>query len=73
MVRYPETGKYRHARLFVLTLGFSRKSARLLAFKSSTRIWSELHERAFRRLGGAPKVVVNRPRSEWRTPPRAQM
>ena len=58
MVRQPETGKYRRTRLFVLTLGFSRKSVRLLAFKSSTRIWAELHERAFRRLGGAPKVVV---------------
>ncbi len=58
MVRHPETGKYRRTRLFVLTLGFSRKSVRLLTFKSSTRIWAELHERAFRRLGGAPKVVV---------------
>ena len=27
-------------------------------FKSSSRIWAELHERAFRRLGGAPRVVV---------------
>jgi transposase len=58
MVRYAETGKYRRTRLFVLTLGFSRKSVRLLAFKSSTRIWAELHERAFRRLGGASNVVV---------------
>jgi len=58
MVRHPETGKYRRTRLFVLTLGFSRKSVRLLTFKSSTRIWAELHERAFRVLGGAPRVVV---------------
>jgi transposase len=58
MVRYPETGKYRRTRLFVMTLGFSRKSVRLLTFKSSTRIWAELHERALRRLGGAPKVCV---------------
>jgi hypothetical protein len=58
MVRHPETGKYRRTRLFVMTLGFSRKSVRLLTFKSSTRIWAELHERAFRRLGGVPKVVV---------------
>ncbi len=58
MVRHPETGKYRRTRLFVLTLGFSRKSVRLLAFKSSTRIWAELHEQAFRRLGGVPHVVV---------------
>ena len=27
-------------------------------FKSSTRTWAELHERAFRRLGGAVRVVV---------------
>ena len=58
MVRHPETGKYRRTRLFVMTLGYSRKSVRLLTFKSSSRIWAELHERSFRRLGGAPRVVV---------------
>jgi transposase len=58
MVRDPETGKYRRTRLFVLTLGYSRKAIRLLVFKSSSRIWAELHEKAFRRLGGAPKVIV---------------
>jgi len=30
MVRDPKTGKYRRTRLFVLTLGCSRKSVRLL-------------------------------------------
>jgi transposase len=58
MVRQPETGKYRRTRLFVFTLGHSRKSVRLISFRSSSRIWAELHERAFRRLGGAPRVVV---------------
>lgn len=58
MVRDPDTGKYRRTRLFVLTLGFSRKSVRLLSFRSSSRIWSELHETAFRRLGGSPRIVV---------------
>ena len=58
MVRDPQTGKYRRTRLFVLTLGFSRKSVRLLVWKSSTRTWAELHEIAFRRLGGAVRVVV---------------
>jgi transposase len=58
MVRDPQTGKYRRTRLFVLTLGCSRKSVRFLAFRSSARIWAELHEKAFRRLGGAPRVVV---------------
>ena len=58
MVRDPDTGKYRRTRLFVLTLGCSRKSVRLLVFKSSTRVWAELHEKAFRRLGGSPRIVV---------------
>jgi len=58
MVRHPVTGKYRRTRLFVFTLGYSRKSVRLLTFQSSTRRWAELHEEAFRRLGGAVRVVV---------------
>ena len=58
MVRNRETGKYRRTRLFVMTLGYSRKSVRLIVERSSTRIWAELHERAFRRLGGAVQVVV---------------
>jgi transposase len=58
MVRHPQSGKYRRTRLFVLTLGYSRKSVRLLTWRSSARIWSELHEKAFRRLGGSPRVVV---------------
>jgi transposase len=58
MVRDPETGKYRRTRLFVLTLGYSRKSVRFLVFRSSAQIWAELHERAFRRLGGSPRVLV---------------
>jgi hypothetical protein len=32
MVRDPQNGKYRRTRLFVLTLGYSRKSVRLLVF-----------------------------------------
>ncbi len=58
MVREPHTGKHRRTRLFVLTLGHSRKSVRLLVFRSSSRAWAELHEKAFRRLGGATRVVV---------------
>jgi transposase len=27
-------------------------------WQSSAQTWAELHERAFRRLGGAPKVIV---------------
>jgi len=58
MVRDPQTGKYRRTRLFVLTLGYSRKAVRMLVFRSSSRTWAELHEKAFRRLGGAVRVVV---------------
>jgi len=57
-VRDPDSGKYRRTRLFVLTLGYSRKSVRLLVFRSSTQTWAELHEQAFRRLGGVTRTVV---------------
>src|SRR5947208_4404372 len=57
-VRDAETGKYRRTRLFVLTLGYSRKAVRLLTFRSSSQVWAELHETAFRRLGGVTRVVV---------------
>jgi transposase len=58
MVRDSASGKYRRVRLFVLTLGYSRKSVRLLVFRSSSQIWAELHEKAFRRLGGVTRVLV---------------
>ena len=58
MVRHPVTGKYRRVRLFVLTLGYSRKSVRLLVGQSSAQVWAALHERAFRRLGGTVRVIV---------------
>jgi transposase len=58
MVRDAATGKYRRTRLFVLTLGYSRKSVRLLVWRSSAQVWAELHERAFRRLGGTVRWVV---------------
>ena len=58
MVRDPSTGKYKRTRLFVMTLAYSRKSVRCLVWKSSAQVWAELHERAFRRLGGVPRIVV---------------
>ena len=58
LVRDRQSGKYRRTRLFVMTLGYSRKSVRLLVWRSSVRIWAELHEKAFRRLGGCARVVV---------------
>jgi transposase len=53
-----ENGRYVRTRLFVLTLACSRKSVWLLTFKSSSKTWCELHEEAFRRLGGAVRIVV---------------
>lgn len=58
MVRDPHSGRYRRTRMFVLTLGYSRKAVRLLTFHSSTQTWAELHEQAFRRLGGTPRTIV---------------
>jgi hypothetical protein len=58
MVRDAHSGKYHRTRLFVLTLSYSRKAVRLLVFRSSSQIWAELHEKAFRRLGGVTRVVV---------------
>ena len=58
MVRDPQTDKYRRTRLFAMTLGYSRKSVRLLVWRSSAQVWAELHEQAFRRLGGTVRVVV---------------
>ena len=58
MVCDPQSGRYRRTRQFVLTLGYSRKCVRLLAFTSSTRAWAGMHETAFTKLGGAPRVLV---------------
>ena len=58
MVRDADSGKYRRTRLFVRTLGYSRKAVQLLVHRSSAQIWAELHERAFRRLGGTVRGVV---------------
>ena len=40
MVRDAQTGKYRRTRLFVMTLGYSRKAVRLLTFRSSSAFGS---------------------------------
>src|SRR3989442_270681 len=58
MVRDAQNGKYRRTRLYVMTLGYSRKAVRLLVFGSSSRTWAELHETAFRRLGGSCRVLI---------------
>lgn len=58
MVRDPATGKYKRVRLFAFTLGCSRKAVWILTPNSSSEIWARLHEQAFARIGGAPRVVV---------------
>ena len=62
MVRDPQNGRYRRTRLFVLTLGYSRKCVRLLVFRSSARVWAEPHEKAFRRLEGKVESASATPR-----------
>ena len=56
--RVPGTDRYRKPRLFVATLRYSRASFRCVVWKSSQRVWAELHERAFRYFGGCPQYVV---------------
>lgn len=58
LVRDAATGKYRRVRLFVMTLGYSRKSVRLLCWRSGAKQWCQLHVEAFRRLGGVTRLVV---------------
>jgi len=52
------SGKYRRPYLFVMTLKFSGKSFRKTVWKTSQRVWSGLHEEAFRAFGGAVAYVV---------------
>lgn len=40
------------------TLGYRRQSVRLRVFRSNSRPGAELHEQAFRRLGGAVRLGV---------------
>ena len=47
MVRDLDSGQYRRTRLFVLTLGYSRKSVRLLVFRSSARSGPSCTRRPF--------------------------
>ena len=41
----------------MMTLGCSRKSVLLLTFRSSARVWAEMHEKDFRGLGGVTRIV----------------
>jgi len=53
----PHTGKYRKPRLFIMTLGYSRHSYRVVVPKSSQEVWCRLHEDAFAYFGGTPLTI----------------
>ena len=52
------TGVPRKAWVFVMVLGYSRHQYSELVFDQRTVTWLELHQRAFARLGGVPRVIV---------------
>ncbi len=58
LTRVPGTNRYRKPRLFVMTLRYSRRSFRRVVWKSSKQVWAELHEQAWRQLGGVTQYVV---------------
>jgi transposase len=49
---------YKRPLLFVMTLKYSGKSFRTTVWKTSQQIWAQLHEQAFRALGGCAEYVV---------------
>lgn len=58
LTRYPETGKMKRPRLFIMTLKYSRRSFRKVVWNSGKETWAKLHEEAFRYFGGCPQYVV---------------
>jgi transposase len=57
LTRLP-SGKYRRPWLFVMTLKYSGKSFRKVAWKADQQSWARLHEEAFRTFGGSVHYVV---------------
>jgi transposase len=51
-------GQYRRPYLFVMTLKYSGKSFRKVAWKTDQETWSRLHEEAWRSFGGCCQYVV---------------
>ena len=51
-------GRSKKPYLFVMTLKYSGKAFRKVVWKTSQEIWAQLHEEAFRALGGCPRYVV---------------
>jgi transposase len=56
--RHPKNGQYRKPRLFVMTLRYSRRAFRKVVWKSSSQVWAQLHEEAWRYFGGCCENVV---------------
>jgi hypothetical protein len=54
----PERGVMRKTWVFVMTLGFSRRSFCALAFDQTIQTWIKLHIEAFEYFGGVPRVIV---------------
>lgn len=52
------SGKYRRPRLFIMTLKYSGRAFRKVVWKSSQKIWAELHVEAFHYFGGCPQYIV---------------
>lgn len=57
MTRNPKTGKYKRPWLFCMKLSHSRKAFRKVVWKSSSQVWVELHEEAFRFFRGVPLTI----------------
>ena len=51
-------GKYRRPYLFVMSLKYSGKAFRKVVWKADQYSWAQLHEQAFRALGGVCQYVV---------------
>lgn len=56
--RHPVTGKYQRPWLFCCKLSHSRKAFRKVVWKSSSEVWAQLHEAAFRHFGGVPATML---------------
>jgi transposase len=54
----PERGILRKSWVFVMTLGFSRRSFCALVFDQRIETWIRLHIEAFEYIGGVPHVIV---------------
>ena len=52
------SGKYQRPVLFGMTLKYSGKSFRKVAWKTSQAVWADLHESAFRAFGGCCRYAV---------------